>query len=42
MMQNFFNIESKVMETIDSMTWECKLFTHEFIGFISSENNDMN
>ena len=31
--QDSFKIEAKVMETSDSMPWECKLFTHEFIGF---------
>ena len=33
MIQESFKIEAKVMETSDSMEWECKLFTHEFIGF---------
>ena len=25
------------METSDSMAWECKLFTHEFLGFRATE-----
>ena len=33
MIQDSFKIESKVMETSDSIAWGCKLFTHEFIGF---------
>ena len=33
MIQDSFKIEAKVMETSDSMAWECKLFTHEFIAF---------
>ena len=33
MIQYFFNIEAKVMETSDLMAWECKIFTHEFIEF---------
>ena len=41
MIQDSFKIEAKVMETSDSMAWECKLFTHEFIGFRSKENVDM-
>ena len=27
------NIKAKFMETSDSMACECKLFTHEFLGF---------
>ena len=41
MIQGSFKIETKVMETSDSMAWECKLFTHEFIGFRDTENKDM-
>ena len=33
MIQDSFEIEAKVMETSDSMAWECKLFTHEFTAF---------
>ena len=33
LIQDSFKIEAKVMETSDSMAWECKLFTHEFLGF---------
>ena len=33
MIQDSFKIEAKVMETSDPMVGECKLFTHEFIGF---------
>ena len=35
MIQDSFQIEAKAMETSDSMAWECKLFTHDFIGFRS-------
>ena len=41
MIQDSFKIEAKVMETSDPMAWECKLFTHEFIGFRAIENKDM-
>ena len=41
MIQDSFKIEAKVMETSDSMAWECKLFTHEFIGFRATEHKDM-
>ena len=41
MIQDSFKIEAKVMETSDSMAWECKLFTHEFIGFQATENMNM-
>ena len=37
MIQDYFKIESKVMETSDSMAWECQLFTHEFLGFRPTE-----
>ena len=33
LIQDSFKIEAKVMETSDSMAWECNLFTPEFIGF---------
>ena len=33
MIQYSFKIEAKAMETSDSMAWEFKLFTHEFLGF---------
>ena len=33
-----FEIEAKVMETSDSMARECKIFTHEFLGFRLTEN----
>ena len=33
MIQDSFKIEAKVIETSDSMACECKIFTHEFIGF---------
>ena len=28
LIQDSFKIKAKVMETGDSMAWECKLFTH--------------
>ena len=34
LIQDYFKIEAKVMETSDLMACECKLFTHEFIGFL--------
>ena len=36
--QDSFNIETKVMETSDSMAWECKIFTHDFLGFRPTED----
>ena len=33
-----FKIEAKVMETSDSMAWECKLFTHNFLVFRPTED----
>ena len=39
LIQVSFKIEAKVMETSDSMAWECKLLTHEFIGFRDKNNN---
>jgi len=41
LIQDSFKIEAKVMETSDSMAWECKLFTHEFLGFRPTEDMDM-
>ena len=41
MIQDSFNIEAKVMETSDSVEWECKLFTHEFLGFQDKENMEI-
>ena len=41
MIQYYFKIEAKVMETSDSMAWECKLFTHEFLEFLPIEVMDM-
>ena len=41
MIQYSFKIESKVMETGDSMEWECKSFTYGFLGFRPTENMDM-
>ena len=41
MIQYSFKIESKVMETSDSMAWECKLFTHEFLGFRPTEDMEI-
>ena len=38
MIQDSFKIEAKVMETSDSMAWECKSFTD---GFRPTENMDM-
>ena len=38
MIYNYLNIEAKFMKTSDAMAWECKLFTHEFIGFRATEN----
>ena len=42
MIQDSFNIEAKVMETSDSMAWECKSFTYGFIGFQPTQNGDLN
>ena len=33
LIQHSFKIESKVMESSDSMAWERKIFTHVFLGF---------
>ena len=41
LIQDSFKIEAIVMETSDSMGWECKLFTHEFLGFRPIEDMDM-
>ena len=41
LIQDSFKIEAKVMETSDSMAWECKLFTHEFLRFRATKNMDM-
>ena len=41
MIQDSFKIESKVMETSDSIAWGCKLFTHEFIVFQDTDNMEM-
>ena len=41
LIQDSFKIEAKVMETSDSMAWECKLLTHVFIGFRDTENMGM-
>ena len=41
MIQYSSKIEAKVMETSDSMAWECNLFTHEFIGFRPTEDMDI-
>ena len=41
MIQYSSKIEAKVMETSDSMPWECKLFTHEFLGFRPKEVMEM-
>ena len=41
MIQDSFNIEAKVMETSDSMAWECKLFKHDFIGFRPTEDMEI-
>ena len=41
LIQDSFNIEAKVMETSDSMAWECNLFTHEFIGFRPTEDMEI-
>ena len=41
MIEDSFKIEAKVMETSDSMVWECKIFTHEFIGFRATKNNEI-
>ena len=39
--QDSFKIEAKVMETSDSMAWECKLFTHEFLGFRPTQDMEI-
>ena len=41
MIQDSFKIEAKVMETSDSMAWECKSFTYGFLGFRPTEHRDM-
>ena len=41
MIQDSFKVEAKVMETSDPMAEECKIFTHEFLGFRSTEDMDM-
>ena len=41
-MQDSSKIEAKVTKTSDSMAWECKLFTREFLGFQYTEDMDMN
>ena len=41
MIQESFNIEAKVMETSDSMAWECNLFTHDFTGFRPKEDMEI-
>ena len=41
MIQDSFKIEAKVMETSDSMAWECNIFTHVFIGFRSTEDMEI-
>ena len=41
MIQYSSEIEAKVMETSDSMAWEWKLFTHEFLEFRPTKDMDM-
>ena len=41
MIQDSFKIEAKAMETSDSMAWECKIFTHEFLGFQPTKDMDI-
>ena len=41
MIQDSFNIEAIVMQTSDSMAWECKSFTYGFIEFQTTKNRDM-
>ena len=41
LIQDSFKIEAKVMETSDSMACECKIFTHEFIGFQPTEDMEI-
>ena len=41
MIQDSFKVESKVMETSDSMAWECKSVTYGFIAFGPKEHRDM-
>ena len=41
MIQDSFKIEAKVMETSDSMAWECNLFSHKFISFIHIEDMEI-
>ena len=41
LIQHSFKIEDKVMETSDSMAWECKSFNYGFIGFKTKENKEM-
>ena len=38
---NSFKIKAKVMKTSDFMACECKLFTHELLGFPATEHMDM-
>ena len=41
LIQASFKTEAKVMETSDSMAWECNLFTCDFIGFRPTEDMDI-
>ena len=41
LIQDSFKIEAKVMETSDSMAWECKSFTYGFLGFWPKYNMNM-
>ena len=41
MIQDSYKIEALVMETNDPMTWECKIFTHDFIGFRPIEDMEI-
>ena len=41
LIQESIKIEAKVMKTSDSMAWECKLFTHDFLGFRATNSMEI-
>ena len=42
MIQDSFMTKVNVMESSDSMAWEYTSFTYGFVGFIPTENRDIN
>ena len=34
-------MDAKFMKTNDVMTWECKIFTYEFLGFLVTDNMEI-